>query len=215
MFKAVIFDMDGLMFDTERVGYHSWVRASEEFGIKGVDLLYDQMLGATQEFCRELFIKTYGTDESFDEICARESQYRREMIINEGIPIKKGLLDLINTLRAYHIPIAVATSSKRDVVDLYLGLAGIADSFDAIVSGEEVQNSKPHPEIFLKACEKLAVAPSDAIALEDSFNGIRSAYAGGLHALMIPDMKQPDEEMRQKASAILPDLHAVIDWIVS
>ena len=213
MISAVIFDMDGLMFDTERLGFQSMTRAARELGLEGMEALYEQMIGSNQHDCRELFIKAYGSDRLYPELCRMESAYRRALIEENGLPVKKGLYPLLEDLRAQQLPVALATSSKRQTADYYLSLAGLTGYFDAIITGEQVLHSKPNPEIYQKAASLLGIAPEFCAAMEDSFHGIRSAYAGGLIPVMIPDIKQPDDEMRQKAAAILPDLLAAKEWI--
>lgn len=213
--RAAVFDMDGLMFDTERLGFLSWSRAAAELGLGGMEELYAKMIGANQAYCRELFLSAYGSEALFDEICQREPRYRRELIEKQGIPVKKGLRELLEFLRREHLPFAMATSSKQETAQYYLRLAGLTDWFSCIISGEQVAHSKPHPEIFQKACAALHTAPKHCVALEDSFNGIRSAASGGLIPVMVPDLKQPDDEMRQKAAVILPDLLAARDWIAA
>ena len=213
MITAVVFDMDGLMFDTERLGFQSTLKASEELGLTGMASIYEQLIGANQQYCRELFVRVYHDEKLYDRFCRLESTYRREWIDQHGLPVKPGLYELLEDLAARNIPTALATSSKRETADYYLSLAHLTGYFTAIVSGEQVTRSKPDPEIYQKAVALLGQDPKTCVALEDSYNGIRSAYAGGLQPIMIPDIKQPDDEMRKKAAAILPDLLAARDWI--
>lgn len=188
MFQAVVFDMDGLMFDTERMIQRSWdvVGVRMGFGKMGKDIYHT--LGLNNAERERYFKDTYGEDFPYPEF--REN-YRAEVSRDteeNGTPVKKGLYELLEVLREKRLKLAVATSSNYESAAKLLEEAKVSDYFHAIVTGNMVEHSKPAPDIYRKACEALEVAPESALALEDSYNGIRSAHAAGMKVIMIPDL---------------------------
>lgn len=188
MFQAVVFDMDGLMFDTERMIQRSWdvVGVQMGFGKMGKDIYHTLGLNNAQ---REQYFKdTYGEDFPYLEF--REN-YRAEVhrvTMERGTPVKKGLYELLEVLREKGLRLAVATSSSYESAKRLLEEAKVFEYFHAVVTGNMVERSKPAPDIYLKACEALGVSPEYALALEDSYNGIRSAHAAGMKVIMVPDL---------------------------
>ncbi len=188
MFQAVVFDMDGLMFDTERMIQRSWdvVGVQMGFGKMGKDIYHTLGLNNAQ---REQYFKdTYGEDFPYLEF--REN-YRAEVhrvTMERGTPVKKGLYELLEVLREKGLRLAVATSSSYESAKRLLEEAKVFAYFHAVVTGNMVERSKPAPDIYLKACEALGVSPEYALALEDSYNGIRSAHAAGMKVIMVPDL---------------------------
>ena len=188
MFQAVVFDMDGLMFDTERMIQRSWdvVGVRIGFGKMGKDIYHT--LGLNNAERERYFKDTYGEDFPYPEF--REN-YRAEVSRDteeNGTPVKKGLYELLEVLREKRLKLAVATSSSYESAAKLLEEAKVSDYFHAIVTGNMVEHSKPAPDIYRKACEALEVAPESALALEDSYNGIRSAHAAGMKVIMIQDL---------------------------
>ncbi len=121
--------------------------------------------------------------------------------------------ELLAYLKAHHYKIALASSTRRYTVTLQLRNAGIIEDFDAIICGDMVEHSKPHPQIYQTACQAIDIKPSEAYAIEDSYNGIRSAYNAGMHPIMVPDLMPPTAEMEEKADVILVDLIQVITYL--
>ena len=188
MFQAVVFDMDGLMFDTERMIQRSWdvVGVRMGFGKMGKDIYHT--LGLNNAERERYFKDTYGEDFPYPEF--REN-YRAEVSRDteeNGTPVKKGLYELLEVLRKKRLKLAVATSSSYESAAKLLEEAKVSDYFQAIVTGNMVEHSKPAPDIYRKACEALEVSPENALALEDSYNGIRSAHGAGMKVIMIPDL---------------------------
>ena len=188
MFQAVVFDMDGLMFDTERMIQRSWdvVGVRMGFGKMGKDIYHT--LGLNNAERERYFKDTYGEDFPYPEF--REN-YRAEVSRDteeNGTPVKKGLYELLEVLREKRLKLAVATSSSYESAAKLLEEAKVSDYFHAIVTGNMVEHSKPAPDIYRKACEALEVAPESALALEDSYNAIGSAHAAGMKLIMIPDL---------------------------
>lgn len=213
MKKVVIFDMDGLMIDSERVTYEEYVKKLNVLGFHDFDeALYIQCLGKNKQGICQVFLDHYGHDFPMEEVwddvhIAIDERLRKQ------VPIKAGLVALLTWLKQQNIKAVVATSSSRHRVDEILYHADLLPYIDDSICGDEVTHGKPHPEIFLKACDKAGVIKEDAIVLEDSEAGIEAAYRGGMDVICIPDMKYPEKDYQEKTNAILPSLHDVIDYI--
>lgn len=176
MKKAVIFDMDGLMINSERVTFEGYQLVMRKLGLSISEDFYKQLLGKTLPTAYQIFYNEYGDDFPMEQVLNDVHQYMADLFDQEGVPLKKGLLELLIYLKENNYKTIVATSSTRKRVDHILGLADIIKYFDDSICGDEVTHGKPHPEVFLRACEKLGVNPSDAIVLEDSEAGIQAAY---------------------------------------
>lgn len=213
MTKAVVFDMDGVIFDTERAVIEAWQEVIGDYGIQDIVPYCMDCLGATAVRCKELFFERFGDGLPYDEMRVRRKQIIRERFAKNEIDIKPGVEEMLKTLKEKGIKVALASSTNGDEVRAELAITGLIEYFDEIVTGDMVSNSKPAPDIFLKACEKLGVTPEESIGIEDSFNGIRSCHAAGLYTIMIPDLKQPDEEIRALADVVLPDMFEAMKLI--
>ena len=213
MIKAVIFDMDGLMINSERVTFDGYKKVMGEMGLTITEEFYKTLLGKTIQTAKQLFAEEYGNEFNLDEVVPEVHKYMADLFDNEGVPLKKGLIELLEYLKENNYKTIVATSSHRNRVDHILELADIEKYFDDSICGDEVQNGKPNPEVFLRACEKLGVQPSEALVLEDSEAGIQAANGGQIKVICIPDMKYPEEEYAKKTTAILDSLDLVIDYL--
>ncbi len=236
--SAIIFDMDGLMLDTEGMARKAWVRSLDELGYDFPEYIYRNIVGITVSDAERYLYEKLGKDFPFEEAYRRRQRYVLETIQEQGIPLKPGLWELLEALdgnnqrqqvdllkedpAAENKPPtnhrwlkAVASSSSGETVRRNLKAAGLeAERFDAIVGGEDVRKGKPAPDIYLLACRKLGVEASECLALEDSNPGIKAAYAAGMIPVMIPDLIPPDEEAKAMAYRILPDLHATTRLII-
>ncbi len=215
MIKAVIFDMDGLMIDSERVTFEGYQKILVDYNQTITIDFYKTLLGNPVQTIQNLFYKEYGNDFPIVEIMERVHIYMDETFKNIGVPLKDGLVPLLQYLKSRSIKTIVATSSQRKRVDMILQSANLEMYFDDSICGDEVTNGKPHPEIFLKACQKLNVDVKDAIVLEDSIQGIQAAYDGNIDVYCIPDMKVPEENYQDKTKGILNSLHEIIHIIES
>ena len=195
---AVVFDMDGVLFDTERIGVQCWTEAAEPTGLQNAREIARMCIGRTIPGTKEVFMEEAAKQgvaldfEKLHEDCARLILEKEE---RDGLPVKPGVHEILEYLYERKIPVALATSSKKDIVLSHLEKTGITKYFRKIVTGDMVSHGKPAPDIYIKACEELEAAPENVIAIEDSSNGIRSASAAGLHPIMVPDQLQPTEEI--------------------
>ena len=212
MIKGVIFDMDGLMFDTERIWATLWKPALATLGLPYKEGLDAAARGSAGDSMRAVLRRFYGPDCDTDAIMdALHAQ--AETAFQAPPPKKPGLDELLAWLDEQHIPMAVASSSRMDVIQRNLDNWGMRSYFSVLASGQQVTRSKPDPEIFLLAAEKLGVAPGHALVLEDSYNGVRAGAAGGFVTVMVPDLLPADDEMRRLYTAECRSLFEVLDGL--
>ena len=208
--EALVFDMDGLLFDSERVVQRTWNMAGEELGAGQVGEQIYHTLGMNLKSRTEFFHRVFGPDFPMEEFAERTRRYYRQIEETEGVPLKTGVRELLSYGKENGYRMAVATSSRREHSTYMLKRGGIYSFFDGFMFGDMVENAKPDPEIYRKACSLLDTAPERSMALEDSPNGIRSASAAGMAAVMVPDLVQPDEELKRLAFRVCQDLTEVI-----
>ncbi|MCI8522560.1 MAG: HAD family phosphatase [Lachnospiraceae bacterium] len=210
---AVIFDMDGVIFDSERLVLVCWEKVSEKYGIQGIEEVFMPCIGTNAEKTKEVVLDHYGQDFPFEEFRKEASVLFHEDVNRNGLPVKKGVRELLEYLKEREIPTAVASSTRLEVVTGELKQAGLYEYFKAVMGGDQLKRSKPEPDIYLMTCEKLGVNPGQAYAIEDSYNGIRSSYSAGMKPIMVPDMLPATEEMLQKSIVVLDDLLLVKDYL--
>lgn len=211
--KAVIFDMDGLMFDTERIYVDAWDYAGEQLGLGKAGYVAVKSLGMSEDESFAAFRREFGESYDEKELIRHTMEYLNDYYANNHVPVKKGLYELLDYLKKSEYKIAVASSSHKKTVEQHLNDAGVFDYFDVIVCGDMIKNPKPAPDIYLKAAEMLGEAPQDCYALEDSRTGLQAACSAGCNTIMIPDMWQPDEQTLSAINAKLDDLEMVIEYI--
>lgn len=205
--EAVIFDMDGLMLDTEVLAIMSLRKAADAIGISLTDEVVMAMNGLNEYDANILLEKELGQpfdQKKFSEIFYED--YHKRTILNDIIPIKEGLIELVDYLKENNIKLAVATSTKVDLALKKLKLAGIANRFEIIVGGDQVVQGKPAPDPYLKAVDKLGVDIKNCLALEDSDNGAMSAFSAGIRVIVVPDIKQPSQTTKEIALTICNSL---------
>ncbi|MDR2419242.1 MAG: HAD family phosphatase [Treponema sp.] len=192
---AVIFDMDGLMLDTERPAATHWIQVAKTFGWDISEELIFRTIGVNAASTRDVFMNAYGADFPYQDIRAEVSRRIKEGAEQEGISHRPGLTLLLDHLAQLQIPCAVATSTSRDTALWKLRKADIADRFVVKVCGDEITRGKPAPDIFLCALEHLGEAPADSIGFEDSPAGLQSLHAAGIRSVFIKDLVEPSPEV--------------------
>jgi len=209
MIEGIIFDMDGLMLDTESIALESWERAGKDFGYVISRELMMKAVGRTLLDTRKLLVKNLGDDFPFEEVRKVRIDYTKEFMSLNGVPMKEGLIEFLEYCRTMKIPTAVATSTNRsDAIEL-LEKVDIVGYFNTIVCGDEIEKGKPEPDIFLMASKKLGVNPERCIVLEDSENGILAATRANMIPIWIPDIIAESDIARENARYICDSLNEV------
>ena len=215
MIKAIIFDMDGLMIDSERVTFECYQERLKDMNLTMDEEFYKTLLGKPIKGIYQRFYDVYGNDFPIQNVIQDVHQLMAERFETEGVPVKKGLVELLHYLKDNSYKTIVATSSNRDRVDKILSQAKITEFFDDSICGDEVTKGKPNPEVFLKSCQKLGVNVDEAIVLEDSEAGIQASYDANIKVICIPDMKYPEKQYEEKTFKILKDLTEVTVYLKS
>lgn len=210
--KGAVFDMDGLMIDTEKLYLKYWKQAAADFGYAMEDKHVFAIRSLARKFSVPMLKGFFGEDFPTEEVRARRTELISAHIAEHGIDLKKGLLDLIKYLKKRDIRIAVATATPRERTMTYLNKINILDRIDAVVCGDMVTTGKPDPEIYLTAAKALDLQPCQCTAFEDSPNGIKAAYSAGCHAIMIPDLTPPDDEILPMLSGVYKSLDEAVSF---
>ena len=210
-FKAAIFDMDGLILDSERTVLSIWEQIGEKYGFAGIREYGISVIGKNKKATVDEFERVYG--EPGDRYERELREIYNGLAAQGKVPLKPHTIELLSAMKNAGMKIAIASSSTREEVTSQMEVLGALPYFDTCVCGDQVTRSKPDPEIFLLACDALGIKPEESVGLEDSFNGVRSCKASGLFTIMVPDIIQPDDEMKGLADVILPSLKDVQDFL--
>jgi HAD superfamily hydrolase (TIGR01509 family) len=210
---AIVFDMDGLLLDTEPIYKAAWQQASTELGFDLDDQSYSRFTGRTTADCERELVRLFGTDFPMSRFRQRWRELWRRSVESGGIPIKTGLRPFLSFVKDEALLSAVATSSDAHFAEFSLRSAGIAECFDVLVSGDQVVRGKPAPDIYLEAARRLGCEPVECVALEDSDAGVFSASAAGMVTVCIPDLRPPSDAAAAAATRVLATLHEAREWI--
>lgn len=208
---AVIFDMDGTLIDTEKLNVRFWKEAGRSFGhdITDEDVLYIRSLDG--KLVRRYFEDRFpGFD--FDTVREKRRELMNAYVDEHGVQLKPGVEDILTFLRSRGVKTAVATASRRDHAERYLKMTGIFDFFTDIVYTSSVEHGKPSPDVYLLACDSIQERPGNCMAVEDSPNGVRSAYSAGCRTVFIPDLTGADDEIRSK-SMVFEDMYGLREFL--
>lgn len=215
MMKAVVFDMDGVIFDSEKLYRKHWMITGAEYGIpeETMRTLCNLIAGSTKERNEKLMKSKFGEDFDYMTFRGKTMERMDKDILENGVDLKPGVIELFTYLKDNGYKIGLATSTQRERAERNLINAGIISYFDDIVYGGVVENGKPAPDIYLKACENLKVKPEEAIGIEDSINGVKSSATAGLYTIMVVDLIEPTDEIRLLANQIYESLFDVIEMM--
>jgi HAD superfamily hydrolase (TIGR01509 family) len=210
--RAVVFDMDGLLVDTEALIRDIYVELAVARGVSMPQHVFHRMIGLPTAASDAVARAHFGPDFPLEALHA-DVNARVRSACEVGVALKAGVVELLDHLDTAQVPRAIATSSGHPAVQRTLGPSGILPRFDAVVAAGDYARGKPNPDPFLTAAQRLGVAPGDCLALEDSHNGVRAAHAAGMMTVMVPDLLEPTDEMREKCLAIAESLHHVREMI--
>lgn len=205
--EAVIFDMDGTLVDSERVSQEAWKRAARDLGIELPGELIRSFIGRTAPSVHALMVEHLGGDDELAKECFRLHLVHFDQICETDLTLMPGAREALDELHAAGYPLALATSTYRSKAIPRLDRFGLRDMFASITTGDEIENGKPAPDIFLLAAERMGVDPTCCAVIEDSHNGVRSGHAAGAQVFMVPDMVPPTSEIEGMCAAVLESLH--------
>lgn len=212
--QAIIFDMDGVLIDSERIVTDCWRAVSEEMKIPNIDEAIYGCIGLNRNDTQAFFYNIYGKQFSYDTFAVRVSDMFKDQIQREGLPLKEGVREILSFLKQNNYKIGLASSSRYQSVCGHMERLGLMDYFEIIIGGDMVEHSKPLPDIYLKACEAIGVKPENSMAIEDSPNGIRAAVAANMKAVMVPDMIASTPEIQAMLFREFRNLLEVQDYLM-
>jgi beta-phosphoglucomutase-like phosphatase (HAD superfamily) len=210
---AIIFDMDGLLLDSEPLYQEAWQLAAQSLGYEIDDGLYMNLVGRSSVEADRLFLQIFGETFPVHDFNQRWESHWQALVKQYGVALKPGVPMLLDWLDQQMLARAVGTSSNQSEAELCLSLAGIHDRFPTIVTVEQVAAGKPAPDIFLEAARRLSVPPEDCLVLEDSNAGVEAAHAAGMTVVMVPDLQVPTPASAAIAIGIFSTLHEVLAWL--
>lgn len=208
--KGIIFDMDGLMLDTEKIYYKGWQVGAQAYGYPMTWEIYTQIVARNSHYIAKVLRSIWGEEAPVEAMIQKKRQYADDYVKQHGIETKPGLELLLETLEARKIKKAVATSSMEEKTKRYLEVAGIGERFDFLICGSQVKEAKPNPEIFLRAAEGLGLKADEVLVLEDSRLGIEAAQRAQMRSVFIPDLVPLDASIKAQATWVCQQLDEVI-----
>jgi len=214
-FKAVIFDMDGLLIDSERSSFEAWKLVAARHGYKMTPEIFANVVGTSLEETNEVFKKAFGSDFEGEKLREEKDRLFESNFIKKGLPLKAGAIECLRFLNEIKIPWAIGTTTKKRAAILRLKHSGLAPFVSTIVYGDEVEHRKPEPDLFLEAARRLNILPSDCLVVEDSETGAMAGINAGMQVILIPDMRQPSSDISRRVVGILEDLDELLSLLKS
>ena len=205
-FQGVVFDVDGVLFDSERLMHQVWLDVGTEMGWPQPGRDYLEFVGNGRSVIFEKMLSFYGPDFPKEEFLRRCGHRLQKQMEENGVPLKPGVRELLDFLKARGVPMALATSTAMVRTLPRMEMAGLTGYFQAMITGDQIKQGKPHPDIYLAACRALGTDLAHTLAVEDSRNGILSAYAAGMPVVMVPDMIPPTPELEGLCWKLFPSL---------
>ncbi len=212
-YQALLFDMDGLLLDTEILWRAAWQRAAREFGYSITDRLYLQIVGLNPADTDRTLVAALGDDFPVAGVRALRTELWQQRVEKDGIECKPGIEPLLHYLEQQNIDRAIATSSNHWSAEICLQASGLAELFPVRATSDQVNRGKPHPDLYLRAAALLNIRPDQCLALEDSDNGATAALRAGMDVLIVPDLKPPTRGLVGSAVAVLNSLQQVPEWL--
>ena len=212
-FHAVIFDMDGLLLDTERIALGCFLETCAYFGIEDHIELFVRCIGTNQALGEQILKEGLRGKVDYLEFGRIWDKNYTEKTSKEPVPLKAGAMELLEYLELRQVPTAVATSTNSEKAKQKLLQTGILNHFNAVIGGDQVERGKPNPDIYLEASRAIGIKPDKCLALEDSENGVRSAMNAGMAVIQVPDLVQPSPALLEYGHIVLSSLNAVVDYL--
>lgn len=209
---AVIFDMDGIIFDSERLILDCWEEVCGKHQFTDIREALIKCIGTNKVKTDEIMTQYFGNASDYGKYAKEASRLFHTYAAGNGLPMKKGARELLQYLKDERVPIGLASSTRLAVVEEELKEAGLYDYFQVVMGGDQLKRSKPEPDIYLMTCEKMGIEPERVYAIEDSHNGIRAAYRAGMMPVMVPDILPATEEMQEMSVAVYDDLLQVKEY---
>ena len=209
--KAVLFDMDGTLIDTEKIYQDAWVSAIHDMGYEMQVEQYYELRSLGRPFAPALLKEWYGTDFDYDRVRKLRTGYFNAWVDAHGIERKPGVIELVETLHKKGILTAIVTATDPERAERFLKMTGLSGYFDRVISATMVTEGKPSPQVYQYACRELGFQPAECAAVEDAPNGIRSAYRAGCKVIMVPDLTQPNAELKQMLDYCADSLNDLCD----
>lgn len=213
MIKTVIFDMDGLMFDTEHLTSTAWIQIGARHGLPITESMLNRMRGLPLDGCIRIFKEELGEDFDYWAFRQERVDYVEQYLQKNGMPIKPGLIELLDWLQRHEYRIALATSTYRALADHFLDIAGVSSYFSYRIYGDMIEHGKPEPDIFLCAAQRADTPPEQCLVLEDSYAGVEAGWRAGMSVIMVPDMLPATEREYPRIVLCADTLHDVIPYL--
>ena len=211
--KGVLFDMDGVIFDTEKAYLDTWTKVFKSYGYDLKRETYISIMGTGRDNAIKTFKEAFGHNIPMEDMYRDKDRILKEIIESGRVPLKQGAVEILTYLRENNVKTALATSARMWRAETQLNMAGIKDMFDKITCGDEIKNLKPNPDIFLKSAEKLGLNPDECIVIEDSPSGIQAAFNAGMYGIHVEDLKEADETIKKYCRANFRNLIEIKQYI--